>query len=781
MQKDLKKYLNGSEWHIAEQGCDPSKQNIGESLFSLGNGYVGSRGVLEELPIGSQPGTYFSGLFDSTCAQVSELINAPNPISLQVAKVGEKLGVAAMEILDHERILDMSKGVLYRRTVFQTAITKERILYQSIRFFSMANPHAAVMRVVVTPLDRTTSFTVKSAIDTSVSNAGFVTEGPKTHFLIHDYASHGRAKYFCTKTLESETLLAYAAQLTITLNKRTRSGRRKITDLVVEKGQSIILTKYFSLLTSREVPPSKVKQRSFASLKRYVAAGFDKLLERHSRAWTKLWKQSDIKIEGDPELLRAVRYNIYSLLIAGSQHLSDDASIGARCLSGEGYRGHVFWDAATFVLPFFTFVFPDISKKLLLYRYRRLDAARANAKKRGHEGAMFPWESADTGEDVTPTWHKDLDGRIIKIHTMEQEQHITADIAYAVWQYYQATNDDDFFLDYGLEMILETARFWNSRMTFDKKFGGYVINGVIGPDEFHDNVNNNAYTNVMAGWNLLIAGEALKICLKKFPEKVKKLIKRLKLSQQAIKKWHKVADSIYIPYKKNGKLLEQFEGFLKKRKHPLPKVDKSGLPSLPAKIPLEKIGATQFSKQADVVLLLFLLPSLFSEEFIHDNFCFYEARALHKSSLSPSTHAAVAARLGLYEKACRYLQISARMDLDNIFGNTKEGIHAAALGGTWQAVVMGFGGMKIENGYLSFSPRLPPEWEKLFYRLHWQGRDLEVFLKRKEVSLRWRKPKGKKGEKEPLSVYVFGELKTLKPGRWVGFPKPDRLSMKKTF
>lgn len=787
METDLKKYLNGSEWHIAELGWDSSRQGLQESIFALGNGYIGSRGVLEELPTGCQPGTYFAGLYDSTCAQVKELINVPNPISLQVSIGGEKLDISAMKFLDHERILDISKGVLYRRTLFQTAIIKAKILYQSIRFFSMANPHLAVLRVVLTPLDHNTTFTMKSAIDTSVVNAGSVTEGAKRHFLIQEYASSGYAKYVCTKTLENEVLLACAAQLTITKNNRTRASQRRKQDLTVKKGDSIILTKYFSLLTSNDVPKSKVKQLSLASLKRGVATGFEALMDRHTKAWNRLWDNSDIRIEGDPECLRAVRYNLYHLLITGSPHISEDVSIGARSLSGEGYRGHVFWDAEICILPFFVYHFPDIARRLLMYRYKRLGAARLNAKRWGYSGAMFPWESADTGDDVTPTWHKDLDGSIIKIHTMEYENHITADIAFAIWEYFQATNDERFFLDYGLEMLLETARFWDSRMIFDKKLRQYVIRNVMGPDEFHNDVDNNVYTNWMAKWNLNIALEAFRIGLQQSPKKTKALLRRLKLTQKQVETWHKVANKVYIPYMKRGTLLAQFDGFLKKKKYPLPDIDKSGLPCLPQKIPLEKIGQTQFVKQADVILLLFLFPSRFSREFIHRNLSFYEDRTLHKSSLSVSSHSVVAARIGLEDKAYRYLMIGARSDLDNVYGNTEEGIHAAAMGGTWQAIVKGFCGMKVENGHLSFWPYLPAQWKKIAYSLHWQGGEVDLAIDTDEFRIRWRRPKRTKsvaGEKT-LPVYIFGELQTLQTNRWYSFVsrehRPSAAPMKGVF
>jgi kojibiose phosphorylase len=772
MNQNLAKYLSPSEWHVLELGLDPEKQAAMESLFTLGNGYIGSRGVLEEIPRGSRPGTFFAGLFDATGAQVTELVNAPNPIALQVAMGGEKLGLVSMDVLEHRRVLDMRHGALFRETLYRTVVGKRRVRYQSLRFFSMANPHVAALRVAITPIDHAMTFTVRSAVDTSATNLGLVTEGNKRHFHIEHHESVKAVYYLCTKTLENEVLISYASMLTTTRNGRSRRQPRRIFEISLAKNQTCVLTKYFAFFTSRDVAPRRIRSKTLHTLTRSAKAGFGTLFNQHIKKWKDLWDVSDIQVEGDTDLQRALRFNIYHLLIAGSTHTPDLTSIGARCLSGEGYRGHVFWDMEIFVLPFFIHTAPDLARKFLMYRFHHLDSARENAVKRGYAGAMFPWESADTGKDETPTWHKDFDGKIIEIHTKQQEHHITADIARAVSYYFRATDDTKFMLHAGLEMLIESARFWASRAEYSRQKRCYVINGVIGPDEFHEDVNNNAYTNLMARRNLKNARMWYEHLRRSHPGKVREISARLKLRRSELTRWREIEEKSYLPRKNPTGLVEQFDGYFKKRKYPLPDLDASGLPRFSTQVSLGRLGTTQFLKQADVVMLMYLLPEFFTYDQIRKNFVYYEKRTLHKSSLSVPTHAAVAARVGLRDLAYRYLQISANTDLKDIYGNTQEGIHAASLGGTWQAVVMGFGGLSLRGGILHLDPHLPRQWRSLACKIAWKGGLLAIKVERNALSLQWRREKPiKKGGLRTLPIRVYGALHRLKPDKPYIFPQ----------
>jgi kojibiose phosphorylase len=777
MNRDLAKLLSTSEWHIHELGRDLEKQTVTESIFTLGNGYIGSRGVPEEIPRGARPGTFFAGtffagLFDATGAQVTELVNAPNPIALQVAVGGEKLGLAAMEVLDHRRILDMRRGALFRETLYRTVVGRRKVRYQSFRFFSMANPHVAVLRVAITPIEQAMTFTVRSVVDTSATNMGLVTEGTKRHFYIDAHETVNGANYLCTKTLEKEVLISYASMLTTTRNDRSRRQPKPSFEIRLEKNQTCVLTKYLSFYTSREVAPRKIRSKALGTLARSAKAGFDAVFRRHVKKWEELWRVSDIQIEGDSDLQRTLRFNVYHLLIAGSPHTPDGTSIGARCLSGEGYRGHVFWDTELFILPFFIHTAPDLARKFLMYRFHQLESARENALARGYAGAMFPWESADTGKDETPSWHKNFDGKVIEIHTMEQEHHITADVSRAVSYYFRTTEDTPFMLQAGLEMLLESARFWASRVKYNPQRRSYVINDVIGPDEFHENVNNNAYTNMMARWNLRIAQTYYEYLRRTRPGPVGRITKRLKLQRSELTRWREIEKKLYFPLQNPSGLIEQFDGYRHKRKYPLPDIDGSGLPRFPTAVELERLGATQFIKQADVVMLMYLLPELFTYEQIRKNFIHCEKRTLHKSSLSAPIHACVAARVGLRDLAYRYLRISAETDLKDVYGNTQEGIHAASLGGTWQAVVMGFCGLSVQHGVLHFDPHLPRQWRSLGCKISWKGGLLAIRVEQDTLTLHWKREKPvKRGGLRALPVRTYGVLHRLNPGKPYAFPQ----------
>jgi kojibiose phosphorylase len=772
MNQNLTKYLSSSEWHIEELGRDLDKQGVMESLFTLGNGYIGSRGVLEENPPGSRPGTFFAGLFDATGAQVTELINAPNPMSLQIAVGGEKLGLASMDVLDHRRVLDMRHGALFRETLYRTVVGKREVRYQSFRFFSMANPHVSVLRIAITPMKHAMTFTVTTAVDTSVTNMGLVTEGAKRHFHIQHHENVNGAHFLATITLEKDVLISYASMVTTTRNGRPRRQPKRTFEIHLKKNQTCILTKYFSLFTSREITPRKLRSKALHTLTQSARAGFDLLYKQHVKKWEALWHSSDIQIDGDNDLQRTVRFNIYHLLVAGNAHTPDNTSMGARCLSGEGYRGHVFWDTEVFVLPFFVHTAPSVARKFLMYRFHQLDSARENALKRGYAGAMFPWESADTGKDETPTWHKDFNGKVIEIRTMHQEHHITADIARAVSYYFLATDDTEFMFQAGLEILLESARFWASRVEQDPQRRAYVINGVIGPDEFHENVNNNAFTNMMARWNLRCARIRYEHLRRLRPGAIRKLATRLKFRPSELAKWHKIEERLYSPRKKPTGLIEQFDGYFSMRKYPLPDIDGSGLPRFPTQVSLERLGRTQFVKQADVMMLMYLQPEHFTYDQIHKNFVYYEKRTLHKSSLSAPIHSCVAARLGMRDLAYRYLQISANTDLKDIYGNTQEGIHAASLGGTWQALMMGFCGLSVQKGILHLDPHLPRQWRSIGCKIVWKGGLLGVRAGKNTLTLQWRRARPiKRGSMRVLPVCVYGALHQLESGKPYVFPR----------
>jgi kojibiose phosphorylase len=467
-----------------------------------------------------------------------------------------------------------------------------------------------------------------------------------------------------------------------------------------------------------------------------VATGASNLLRAHRQRWADLWRDCDIRIEGDDVAQQAVRYNLFQLLIAAPHH-SDRVSIPAKTLSGFGYRGHVFWDTDIFIVPFFTFTRPELARNLLLYRYHTLAGAREKAREGGYEGAMFAWESAGTGQETTPRWGTTASGELVRIWCGDIEHHISADIAYAVVQYWQVTGDDDFMRDYGAEILLDTAVFWGSRAEYNPEEERYEINDVIGPDEYHEHVNNNIFTNRMVRWHLDTAREVLAWLRERYPAKAKDLAGRLDLSEARLAHWEDVSRRITILYDRTTGLMEQFDGFFN-----LEELDWQALEprtrSVPDLIGLGRIQHVQAIKQADVLMLIHLLSQIpfkgrneYDDQTLRVNWDYYEPRTDHTygSSLGPAIHAILACELGYPDKAYEHFMRAALVDLKDLRKNTRDGIHAASAGGVWQAVVMGFAGMRLGPDGPAFKPRLPEGWRRLRFTLRYRGRPVAADLR----------------------------------------------------
>lgn len=757
MKELFEQYLDSSNWLIWEKNWDKDLQQRQESLFTLGNGYLGSRGIYEEIPPGACPGTFIAGVYDSTGAQVTELINAPNPIDFRIISDGEKLDPTSMDVVSHSRVLDISKGLLARKTIYSNN-KKNKFNYQSLRFFSMRQKHIGAMQVCLTPMDSGANITVESAVDDGIRNKGIVTEGRKKHFHINEFNKFGPINYLCVKTFDKDILISYATILKMYFNYKTTTIPHRVFHMHVKKGETVCFTRYFSIHTSWHISPKIVRSRAIKTLRVAANKSFEQLLKENTRAWSKKWNISDVQIGGDSSADLALRFNIYHLLIAGND---DDgmSSIGAKTLSGEGYRGHVFWDMEIFMLPFYIFTQPLLAKSLLLYRYKRLEQAKKIALDRGYKGALFPWESADSGEESTPSWHKDFDGRIIEIYTMLREHHISADIAFAVWHYYTVTNDHDFMINYGLEMLVETARFWMSRLEWNNHKKSYCIRDIIGPDEFHERVNDNAYTNVMAKWNINTAVSMIRIFKRKYPDAAKNLLKRLKHTNKEIHDMTQRASLIdnTAPGKKG--IFEEFDGYFNKKYVRLKNIHKNIIPEAPIRIKVKDFNKTQFVKQADVLMFLYLLSGVYSTGIVKKNYEYYIKRTLHKSSLSPAIHAIMASRVGDNARAYKYFEKALYIDLQDFYGNTVNGIHAASLGGVWQSVINGFAGVQIINGkILSINPNLPQGWRSLKFTLKWNNIDLYISVYSKSVEVFYRSKNIKS-----IKILAFRRLKAIFP------------------
>ncbi|MBU1863090.1 MAG: hypothetical protein KKH94_05470 [Candidatus Omnitrophica bacterium] len=723
--KDIYAQYKGHDlWCIKEHLFDKSIQNVRESQFALGNGLIGLRGVLEEKPNGAMPGTYCAGIFDRMTAQVSELVNFPNPLCFKFSVKGEKFDVSAMDSIAHERILNMYDGLLLRRTVYQNS-KKQRFDYQSIRFVSLHEKNIGFMQMVLTPLDADAEIEIQTGIDIAVDNKGTVTEGNKRHFIIKELSQDTPINSLAVETCEKRHAVIFHHGFYYQIHQKRHYCADTTLRLKLKKNVPTVFTQVFSLVTSEpdERSCAQKKKEAVRFFKKAFHGSFTTYLKRHTDAWHTLWDRADIAVEGTADIQKNLRFNLYHMLICGH----DDegfSSIGARTLSGEGYRGHVFWDAEIFMLPFYAYVMPKTARNMLLYRYNRLDKARENALQYGYAGAMFPWESAGIGEDETPTWAKNIDGTIIRINTNRFEHHITADIMYALCLYVDITGDHAFMRSYGYEMMFESARFWASRVNRNKR-GKYEINGVIGPDEFHENVNNNAYTNLLAQWNLSEAYKLYLILKKNDRQTHKTLRSKIVVNDKEADRWKYIAERIVFKQRRD-KVIEQFDGFFKKRYVRIDTYDENSIPQLPKGVKVKEYAKTQLVKQADVMMLLYLLRDRFSPLEMRNNFNFYIKRTLHKSSLSPAIYCLTAIEADALSRPYQLFNVALRADISNLHNNSDEGMHAASLGGVWQCMVHGFAGIRRARNILSIHPCMPQTWHTIRLSLLWRGNCVRV-------------------------------------------------------
>ncbi|MCW4355004.1 glycoside hydrolase family 65 protein [Hoyosella sp. YIM 151337] len=746
----LHNYLSTENWLITESGFSRGRANYHETVFTIGNGRLGTRGSFEEGHQGELSGTFLAGVYDSHDSPVIDLVNAPDWLGFVVTVGGVRMDIDTCSVVTHERALDIRHGVLWRKSTFRDSLGRETTL-ETIRFASMADRRLCVLRAEVTADNHEAEIVVESSIDGRRRNLERKPAYPpgtkfapeikwekwaKTNHL----AETGRLAanssiHLGMRTISSGIDIGYSAATETSVTPRSHAVREqhaRIADVLTftpAAGETIRLDKFVSIVTSRD--NAAVYDSCQKALAAHRAAGFDAVLADSKTAWTRKWDDCDTEIVGDAEATKAMRFNAYQLLIAVNE---DDptVSIGAKSLSGEGYRGHIFWDTEILMLPFFIYTQPDAAKALLRYRYHTLDGARIIASKSGFRGARYAWESADSGREECPQWT--ADGRE-RLWMGEEELHITADVAYGVLTYVAATGDTEFLADFGAEIVFETSRYWADCVTWSRSRGAYELNSVIGPDEFHSHVDNNAYTNALVRWQF---GEALRIYRElqaNNPEALARIADKIELTAREVEQWGEIASLIAANRTNNSGVIEQFDGYFDRTHVPITMWDDNNMPQYPEGYHHFNCEDTDLLKQPDVVMLMYLLPDQFALDAKRANFDYYEARTLHKSSLSPAIHAIMGIEVGDHTRALQYFTRSAFVDLADNQGNTHEGIHAASAGGTWQAFVSGFGGFRVMNGTPTFNPWLPPEWDEIRFRLRWRGSRLSVSVRHSDMTL----------------------------------------------
>jgi trehalose/maltose hydrolase-like predicted phosphorylase len=725
-------------WLLTVEGWAPGREAAVEGALALVNGYLGTRAAVEEGSGASAPATLLNGVFDATplaaaeaaatgdrpvtIAPTTELVVAPDWSRLRLEVGGAPLTLDTAEVLGHRRTLDLRRGLLVREWRLRAEGRTTRL--RTLRFASLDDRPLLGQALELVAEDWSGPVTVEMVVDGDVTNGDGV-----RHLVGHRTRRVEGGMLLETRTADRGIGVCLAAATTLAaggpVTAEDEPGERTLVPrfgFEAAPGRAWRLDKLVTVVTGRDHPDPA--GRAAERLRRAAAAGLPEALRRSSAAWAGRWATADVEVTGDDDLQRNLRFALYHLI--GSANPDDPhAAPGARSLTGEKYRGHVFWDTDTFILPFFVHTHPRTARAMLAYRHHTLPAARAIAAAAGWRGAAYAWESADTGQDVTPAWYITSAGDRRPILTGEQEHHLGADLGFAVWQYWTATGDEAFLLDEGAEMLVELARFWASRAQAGDD-GRWHVRRVIGPDEYHEEVDDNAYTNQLAAWLLDRAVELAAWLADRHPDRWRSLRATLDLDEGEPAAWRAVATGLVDGFDPATGLIEQHRGF-----HRLEEVDlavlRSPTASGEAALGWERLNRLKVIKQADVVLLLALLGERFPRAVQEANFRYYEPLTVHDSSLSPAVYALVAARLGDLATAERYLRRATRLDLDFDRGVTAAGgVHIAALGGLWQALVLGFGGMTVAGDQPRFDPHVPASWGSLRFRVRWRGALLEI-------------------------------------------------------
>jgi trehalose/maltose hydrolase-like predicted phosphorylase len=719
-------------WTVTEDVLEPNLMPYREAVFTIGNGYLGTRGTFEEGYPGREAVTLIHGIFNDAAIVHTELVNAPSWIDLHIFIGEHRFRMDQGEVLSYRRELDLRTGVLARSILWRSP-GGSTVQLRFERFASLADPHIMAVRCRITSVDFSAAVELRAGISGIVDNDGY-----RHWHLLDQGPVDSQSVQLQVRTGATGLLLSEAATLEVAAPGFSTTVQDCLwAPVAIAKGQlapgqSLVVDKLVSIYSSRDTEDPH--SAALATLARAREQGYAVLLEAQTAAWAALWDRCNIVIEGDDEADLLVRFNLFQLSIAAPR-FEDRVSIPAKLLSGYGYRGHVFWDTEIFMLPFFIYTQPSIARNMLMYRYWTLPGARHKATAQGLEGAMYAWESAATGAETTPRWipvwtQDREEGELVRIWCGDIELHITSDVAYAVHNYWRVTGDDEFMRDYGAEILLETARFWASRAEWNAERQVFEIRDVIGPDENHDHVDNNAFTNGMARWNLEAALDVVAWLRAHHTARSDELLGGLGLTDTRLDQWRTVIEGLHLGFDPGTSLIEQFEGFYDLQEVRFEEYEPRTT-SLQAILGIEETQRCQVLKQPDVLMLLYLLDHEFSEEALHANWSYYTPKTdvTYGSSLGPAIQAALAARMGEIEQAYHYFMLAARTDVLDNRRNTSEGLHGATAGGLWQAVVFGFGGVRLTEAGPLAEPILPEGWTRLAFNLCYHGDWLQFDLR----------------------------------------------------
>ncbi len=730
----MRQLTSGDEWTIVQEGFDPEANRVYESLFSLGNGNFGGRGTHEEYYSGdSLPGNYLAGIYYPDPTRVgwwkngypeyfAKVLNAADWTPIDVVVDGERLDLASAVIDSYERRLHMRTAEL-ERTFRATLTNGSRVQVSARRFLSMSRPDLGVIRYRIV-VEAGSSIELSIGIDGDVTNedsnydAGF--------WDPVETAMWDRRGHVVLRTKKTGFVAGTAIDAVVTLNgEPITSPSTDIVDersvatqvgIAVRPGDTIEIVKLGANVSSRTVDDVDIVGRCHQVLDDAVATGFDGLLAEHRAAWEHKWDISDVVIGGDLAAQQGLRFSMFQLQCTFTG-VDPDLNIGPKGFTGEKYGGVTYWDTEAFCLRFYLAAAEaSVSKNLLRYRYRQLGRAIENAAKLGFSGgaALYPMVTIN-GEECHNEWEITF-----------EEIHRNGAIAFAVYDYLRSTGDRGYLLEGGLEVLVAIARFWAQRASFSELKQQYVILGVTGPNEYENNVDNNWYTNLMAQWTLRYANEAIDLARETDGAETDRLLSSIDFDESTERdQWKQIAEGLHFPEDADRGIFLQQGNYLDKELRTVDDLD-------PAERPIvhhwswDRILRSCFIKQADVLQGLWVFEDRFDLDTLRVNFDFYEPRTVHESSLSPSVHAVLAVRLGRLAKAHEMLLRSARLDLDDVNADTRDGCHVTSMAGTWIAAVQGFGGHRVVDERLHVSPVLAPGWSTLAFQVHFRGTWLAI-------------------------------------------------------
>lgn len=723
------------EWKITEEGFDEKNNRASESIFSLGNGHMGQRANFEEKFSGdSLRGSYIAGIYYPDKTRVgwwkngypeyfAKVLNSPNWIGIDIKVDDEDLDLAKCEILSFTRELNMKEGLLSRSfTVkMQNGI---KVKVDTRRFISMADHELGAIEYSLSLPEHSAKLNITPYIDGNIVN-----EDANYDEIFWDEAGRkadDKSLVLVTTTRKTNFSVAFACDYEIMNNGKKLKAKPLIqsrekyvghsVDIDAKAGDEYTVYKYAAILSSENNNVNNIGHSAAEKVGEALSEGYESLLNKHRDSWQHKWNESDIVIKGDPAAQQGIRFNIYHLY---QTYTGDDKrlNIGPKGFTGEKYGGSTYWDTEAFAFPFYLMTSDlHVARNLLLYRYRHLEKAIENAAKLGFTGgaALYPMVTMN-GEECHNEWEITF-----------EEIHRNGAIAYAIYNYINHTGDRAYLAEYGLEVLIALSRFWSQRANFSEKKKQYVILGVTGPNEYENNVNNNWYTNKIARWTLSYTLECLEDVKRTAPGNYSRLAEKTGFNEKGeTARWKEIAAGLFFPEDDELGIFLQQEGYMDKEQRSAGELD-------PAERPInqhwswDRILRSCFIKQADVLQGLYFFEHEYDTETIKRNFDFYEPRTVHESSLSPSVYSIMASRIGKTEKAYELYLRTARLDIDDINKEVKEGLHITSMAGTWLSIVEGFAGLRVRNQKLTLNPVIPSGWESYSFMIRFRNRLMKV-------------------------------------------------------